>query len=133
MIIGLSTILQDVSITLWSIPYIVYALVVGSIFFGSFTIILSTKIKSSEGYNVISNGLFLFFAFVSSAFYPAQGLPGPLSVAFYLNPLTYIVDISRAGIFSQVDAFTNIEVLIITLVSAAGFVIAIRSMISMKV
>ena len=133
MIIGLSTILQDVSITLWSIPYIVYALVVGSIFFGSFTIILSTKIKSSEGYNVISNGLFLFFAFVSSAFYPAQGLPGPLSVAFYLNPLTYIVDISRAGIFSQVNAFTNIEVLIITLVSAAGFVIAIRSMISMKV
>lgn len=75
----------------------------------------------------------LFFAFVSSAFYPAQGLPGPLSVAFYLNPLTYVVDISRAGIFSQVDAFTNIEVLIITLVSAAGFVIAIRSMISMKV
>ena len=133
MIIGLPTILQDVSITLWSIPYIVYALVMGSIFFGSFTIILSTRIKSSEGYNVISNGLFLFFAFVSSAFYPAQGLPGPLSVAFYFNPLTYIVDISRAGIFSQVDTFTNIQVLVITLVSVAGFVIAMRSMVSMKV
>src|ERR687883_2055431 len=29
IVIGLPTILQDVSITLWSIPYIVYALVVG--------------------------------------------------------------------------------------------------------
>jgi ABC-2 type transport system permease protein len=94
---------------------------------------LSTKIQSSESYNVISNGLFLFFAFVSSAFYPAQGLPSPLSAAFYLNPLTYIVDVSRAGIFSQVDAFTNVQVLIITLVSAAGLVIAIRSMVGMKV
>ena len=60
--------------------YYAYALVAGSIFFGSFTIILSTRMKSSEGYNVISNGLFLFFAFVSSAFYPTEGLPQPLSV-----------------------------------------------------
>jgi ABC-2 type transport system permease protein len=133
MIIGLPTMLQDVNITLWSIPYTIYALVVGSIFFGSFTIILSTKIKSSEGYNVISNGLFLFFAFVSTAFYPSQGLPGPLSIAFYINPLTYIVDISRAGIFSQVDAFTNIQVLVISILAAAVFMIATRSMIKMKV
>ena len=133
MIIGLPTMLQDVNITLWSIPYTIYALVVGSIFFGSFTIILSTKIKSSEGYNVISNGLFLFFAFVSTAFYPAQGLPGPLSIAFYINPLTYIVDISRAGIFSQIDAFTNIQVLVISILAAAVFMIATRSMIKMKV
>ena len=133
MIIGLPTLLQDVNITLWSIPYTIYALVVGSIFFGSFTIILSTKIKSSEGYNVISNGLFLFFAFVSTAFYPAQGLPGPLSIAFYINPLTYIVDISRAGIFSQIDAFTNVQVLVISILAATVFMIATRSMIKMKV
>jgi len=133
MIIGLPTLYEDVEITLWGIPYTVYALVIGSIFFGSFTIILSTKIKSSEGYNVISNGLFLFFAFVSTAFYPAQGLPWPLSVAFYINPLTYIVDISRAGIFSQIDMFTNIQVLVITLLAAVVFMIATKSMVRMKV
>lgn len=88
--------------------------------------------KSSEGYNVISNGLFLFFAFVSSAFYPAEGLPQPLSVAFYVNPLTYIVDITRAGIFSQVDTFTNIQVLILSLLSATVFLIATRAMIKME-
>lgn len=72
MVSGLPTIYEDVKITLWSLPYTIYALIAGSIFFGSFTIILSTKIKSSEGYNVISNGLFLFFAFFSTAFYPSQ-------------------------------------------------------------
>lgn len=133
MIVGLPTIYEDAKITLWSIPYTVYALVMGSIFFGSFTIILSTNIKSSEGYNVINNSLFLFFAFLSTAFYPTQGLPEPLATTFYINPLTYIVDIARAGIFSQYDAVTNFQVLIIGLVSLAVFIIATRSMSGMKV
>ena len=133
IIIGFPTMLGHVNITLWSIPYTVYSLVVGSIFFGSFAIILSTKIKSSETHNVINNGLFLFFSFISSAFYPAHGLPIPLSAAFYINPLTYIVDISRAGMFSQIDAFTNIEVLIISILAATVFMIATRSMVSMNV
>ena len=133
MIIGLPTMAKDVNITLWSLPYTIYALVVGSVFFGSFSIILSTKIKSSEGYNVISNGLFLFFAFVSSAFYPAQGLPELLSAAFYINPLTYIVDIGRAGIFSQINMSINIEVLMIGFLAATVFLLATRSMIKMNV
>src|SRR5205085_2388798 len=49
MVIGLPTMARDVNITLWSIPYTIYALIVGSVFFGSFSIILSTKVNSSEG------------------------------------------------------------------------------------
>ena len=47
--------------------------------------------------------------------------------------MTYIVDISRAGIFSQIDAFTNVQVLVISILAAAVFTIATRSMIKMKV
>ena len=133
IVIGLPILAKDVNITLWSIPYTICALVAGSIFFGSFSIILSTRIRSSEGYNVISNGLFLFFAFLSSAFYPAEGLPAPLSAAFYINPLTYIVDISRAGIFSQINRLINIELIIISFLAITVFFIATRSMIQMKV
>jgi ABC-2 type transport system permease protein len=75
----------------------------------------------------------LFFAFASSAFYPAAGVPEPLRTAFYINPLTYIVDISRAGIFSQVTPFTNIQLLIITIVSVGAFLMATVSMIKMKI
>jgi ABC-2 type transport system permease protein len=133
IIIGFPTVFQHVNFTLWSKPYTLYALVMGSIFFGSLTIILSTKIKSSEGYNVVSNSLFLFFGFVSSVFYPAKGLPEPLSAAFYINPLTYIADIIRAGIFAQTSTFTNIEVLVLGLFAVPVFLIATRSMIKMEV
>jgi ABC-2 type transport system permease protein len=133
ILIGLPTIFQDMNITLWGISYTIFALVAGSIFFGSFTIILSTKMKSSETYNVFSNGLFIFFIFVSSVFYPADGLPQPLTVAFYFNPLTYIADITRAGIFSQVVAFTNLEVLALASFSVGAFIIATRAMVKLQV
>ncbi|HMG38789.1 MAG TPA: ABC transporter permease, partial [Nitrososphaeraceae archaeon] len=133
ILIGLPTIFRDMNITVWGISYTIFALVAGSIFFGSFTIILSTKMKSSETYNVFSNGLFIFFIFVSSVFYPAEGLPQPLSAAFYFNPLTYIADITRAGIFSQIDAFTNLEVLALTLFSVGAFVIATRAMVKLQI
>jgi ABC-2 type transport system permease protein len=133
VIIGMPTMLASANPTFWSILYTIYALIIGAIFFGSFTIIISTKLKSSEGFNVISNGVFLFFAFASSAFYPAQGVPEPLRIAFYINPLTYIVDISRAGIFSQVTQFTNIQVLIIGIVAIFAFLIATISIARMKI
>ncbi len=97
VVVGLPTMLENINPTFWSIPYTVYALIVGAIFFGSFTIIISTKLK------------------------------------FNVNPLTYIVDISRAGIFSQVTQFTNIQTLIITIVSIVAFLVATISMVKMKI
>jgi hypothetical protein len=43
------------------------------------------------------------------------------------------VDISRAGIFSQINAFTNIEVLVMSFLAATVFLIATRSMVRMKI
>jgi ABC-2 type transport system permease protein len=133
LIIGLPTILGSAQPTLWSIPYTLYAIIIGSIFFGSFTVIISTRLKSSEGFNVISNGIFLFFAFASTTFYPAEGIPEPLKTAFYMNPLTYIVDITRAGVYAQVSDFVNLEVIIITILALVAFSIAAVSMLRIKV
>jgi ABC-2 type transport system permease protein len=128
LIIGLPTILGSAQPTLWSIPYTLYAII-----FGSFTVIISTRLKSSEGFNVISNGIFLFFAFASTTFYPAEGIPEPLKTAFYMNPLTYIVDITRAGVYAQVSDFVNLEVIIITILALIAFSIAAVSMLRIKV
>jgi ABC-2 type transport system permease protein len=133
ILIGLPAMFQDISLTMGSLSYTFCAVVLGSIFFGSFTIILSTKIKTSEAHNVINTSLFLFFAFVSSAFYPTQSLPESLSIASYFNPLTYVVNITREGIFSQVDEFTNIEIFILILFSSSAFIIATRSIAKMRV
>ena len=115
-----------------SIPYLAFAITAGSIFFGSITSILSAKLRTSEGFDTIVNGIFLFFSFASSAFYPTQDVPEALRVLFYLNPLTYVVDISRAGVFSQFNTFTNMEVIALTIFSAVALAIAIRSIIKMN-
>jgi ABC-2 type transport system permease protein len=60
-------------------------------------------------------------------------VPGALGTAFYLNPLTYIVDVTRAGIFNQITMFTNIEVGIITAASAGAFFLATLSLMKLKI
>ena len=132
LLVGLPTMLGSANPTLWSIPYTIFAIIIGSIFFGSFTVIISTGLKSSEGFNVISNGIFLFFAFASSTFYPAEGVTEPLRTAFYINPLTYIVDITRAGIYSQITDFVVVEVVVISILSSIAFFIAAISMLRVK-
>jgi ABC-2 type transport system permease protein len=131
-IAGLPITFGNTNLSLLSIPYLVFAITTGSIFFGSVTSILSAKLKTSEGFDTIVNGIFLFFSFASSAFYPTQDVPEALRVLFYLNPLTYVVDISRAAFFSQFDNFTNIEVVLMAFFSIAALLIAIRSIIGMN-
>jgi ABC-2 type transport system permease protein len=133
LIAGTPTMVGSAEPTFFGSLYVIYALITGAIFFGSITIIISTRLKSSEGFNVIVNSVFLFFSFVSTAFYPTQGVPGALSTAFYVNPLTYIVDITRAGIFNQITPFVQIEAVIIALVSFAAFMLATLSMLRMKI
>jgi len=104
----------------------VFASIAGSILFGSIASIISTRLKSSEGFNVVINTVFLFFAFVSTAFYPAEGAPEPLSTAFYFNPLTYLVDVVRAGIFGNFSALLTIEILVLAILALILFVIATK-------
>ena len=97
--VGYPVFFESVEFSLVTIPLIIFTAIAGAILFGSIASIISTRLRSSEGFNVIINTVFLFFAFVSTAFYPAAGAPEPLATAFYLNPLTYLVDIISARIY----------------------------------
>jgi len=123
----------NVTFDITSILYLTFALMMGSIFFGSITIIISTRLKSNEGFTVIINTVFLFFSVASSTFYPPYGLPEPMQYAFYFNPLTYIADIIREGLFSAVDTLTNIKVLILGAISGTAFLLATFSMYKMRI
>jgi len=125
-LIGYPVFFDSVDFSLITIPMIIFAAVTGSILFGSIASIIATKLRSSEGFNVILNTAFLFFAFVSTAFYPASGAPEPLKTAFYLNPLTYLVDVIRAGIFGNISEFILIEMAILVVISTILFVIATK-------
>ena len=125
-LVALPVFFDSVEFNLLTIPIIVFASIVGSLLFGSIASIISTRIKSSEGFNVIINTVFLFFAFVSTAFYPASGAPEPLATAFYINPLTYLVDVIRAGIFGTFSEFIIMEMIILIILSSTLFVVAIK-------
>jgi len=125
-VIGYPVFFDSIEFSLVTIPLIIFAAVTGSVLFGSIASIIATKLRSSEGFNVILNTAFLFFAFVSTAFYPAAGAPEPLRTAFYLNPLTYLVDIIRAGIFGDVTEFVILEMGILAIIATILFIIATK-------
>lgn len=124
--IGFPLFFKSAEFNLLTIPFLVFASIVGSILFGSIASIISTRLKTSEGFNVVINTVFLLFAFVSTAFYPAKGAPEPLATAFYLNPLTYLVDIIRAGIFGAFTEFVLLEMAVLIVAAASLFVIATK-------
>ena len=123
-LVGYPVFFESVEMSYFTIPLIIFGAVVGSVLFGSLASIISTRLRSSEGFNVIINTVFLFFAFVSTAFYPVEGVPEPLRSAFFLNPLTYLVDIIRAGIFGNVTDFVIFEMVILAFLASIFFIIA---------
>ncbi|MBA0907951.1 MAG: ABC transporter permease [Nitrosarchaeum sp.] len=126
-LVGYPVFFDSIQFSLITIPMIIFAAIVGSILFGSIASIISTRLRSSEGFNVIINTVFLFLAFVSTAFYPASGTPEPLRTAFYLNPLTYLVDIIRAGIFGNITEFVIVEMIVLIIIAIVLFIIATKS------
>ena len=124
--VGYPLFFESVEFNILTIPLVVYASITGSILFGSIASIISTRLKSSEGFNVVINTVFLFFAFVSTAFYPADGAPKLLAMAFYFNPLTYLVDVVRAGIFGNFNSVVELEMLALACGSGILFMIATK-------
>ncbi len=133
MAVGYPIFFEDTRFSPVTVPLIIFGSVAGSALFGSLATIISTRLRSSEGFNVIINTVFLFFAFVSTAFYPAEGVPEPLRTAFYLNPLTYLVDVIRAGIFGDITAFVMVEVAVLAVLAGASFAIASRLLVRLNV
>jgi len=125
-LVGYPVFFDSVEFTMITIPMIIFAAIIGSVLFGSIASIISTRLRSSEGFNVIINTVFLFLAFVSTAFYPALGSPEPLRTAFYLNPLTYLVDVIRAGIFGNITEFIIMEMGVLVAIASLLFIIATK-------
>lgn len=131
--VGYPIFFEDITFSPVTIPLIVFGAIAGSVLFGSLASIISTRLRSSEGFNVIINTVFLFFAFVSTAFYPAQGVQEPLRTAFYVNPLTYLVDVIRAGIFGAVSEFVLVEIAVLAALAGGLFVVASRLLTKLNV
>ncbi len=126
-------VLQVVYLSPTGFLYTAMALILGSLFFGGLAIALSVRLRSSETFQVVSTFLFFVFLFTSSVFYPAEKAPLAIRTISYLNPLTYITDIFRAGLLGLDAPFLVYEVSALVVLSIVMFVLAIVSFNKIKV
>ena len=85
---------------------------------------VGSRMKTFEGFGVVSNFVVLPLYFLSGGVFPPQGLPPWMRALVVLNPVTYGVDWMRAGI-GQPHAFdASLDALLTLGFAAAGLAAA---------
>jgi ABC-2 type transport system permease protein len=74
---------------------------------------LGSRMKSFEGFGVISNFVVLPLYFLSGGVFPAAGLPLWMRTLVALNPVTYGVDLMRAAISQPHASSVGLDLLIL--------------------
>ena len=96
----------------------------GTLFFSSLMLIIVTKITDQDTFNALMSFSMPLLIFASWAFYPIQLLPGPLATVAMINPLTYVIEILRAGIL---NAFTDSTIIVISFFAAVTLALCFAS------
>ncbi|MDA4128411.1 MAG: ABC transporter permease [Thaumarchaeota archaeon] len=115
----------SISPTIQGAALFVLALILGTMFFGAFAIALSVGLKSSETFQIVSTFAFFVFLFTSTVFFPATKAPPAIETVSLLNPLTYVTDIFRAGLFNAATPLVSLELGVLVVEAAVMFVIAV--------
>ena len=116
------------SLKIGGILFALGACFITSLMFNSLGIAIASKMRSPEGFQLIANVLIFPLIFLSGAFYPIDNLPAVVKPIFYINPLTYSVDLTRyfmVGI-SSLPLYLDLSVLLLltaifTFLSAKAF------------
>ncbi|AFZ70043.1 ABC-type polysaccharide/polyol phosphate export systems, permease component [Caldisphaera lagunensis DSM 15908] len=103
-------IIPGLTFSILGLLIMVSVLIIGSLLFGSFMLILASYIKSQNAYNSIQILIIFLINFASTVFYPASSLPKILEYIFYLNPLTYIANLMRDGFLKTIKP-TDISII----------------------
>jgi ABC-2 type transport system permease protein len=104
------------------------AIALGSIFFGSLMLLLSTFVKSNNAYNSIQVLMIFIINFASTVFYPfSSSLPYPIQVLFEINPLTYVADTARNGFSGVLTAHNGLEMLVLAIETGIVLVLSSRA------
>ena len=115
-----SPILFSLKITGIGLVYATVSLLLGALFFGSLGLALSTLTKSQEIFISVMNLILFPAVFLSGVFYPLTNVPPVLRVAMLVNPLTYVGDIMRIGLF-DIDISATLLFLKIAMLAVESF------------
>ncbi|MEM0268193.1 MAG: ABC transporter permease [Candidatus Korarchaeum sp.] len=97
-----------------------------SLAFNNLGIAIASRMRSPEGFQLIANLLMLPLIFLSGAFYPISNLPQVVKPLFYLNPLTYSVDLVRYLMVGISAVSPTLDVLILAVMASALSLVSAR-------
>jgi ABC-2 type transport system permease protein len=80
-----------------NIGLVLLATLLGVVCFCSLITPIALSIKSSTEFYGLTGIMLLPIILCSSAFYPLEAMPSWLRIIAYINPMTYMVDVLRAG------------------------------------
>jgi len=89
IIIMLFAPLIGVSFSVWTVLALLPLMFLLAISIGSLGILLATRIRSMEAFQVVMQMLLFPMIFLSGAFFPVDGLPAWMNVLVKINPATY--------------------------------------------
>ena len=80
----------------------------------SFGILIASRMEDIHGFQLIMNLLLMPLVFLSTAFFPIEGLPNWLKYVVYANPLTYSVDGIRGCLIGAFYFPLTLDFIVIT-------------------
>jgi ABC-2 type transport system permease protein len=109
---------------------ILLSTLLGVICFCSLITPFALFIKSMSEFYGLTGIMLLPIILCSSAFYPLEAMPSWLRTIAYINPMTYMVDVLRAGFHPIMEPAIplEIEILILCVFTSFFFVISIISL-----
>ncbi len=78
-----------ISISVWTVLALLPLMLLLAVSLGSLGVLLATRIRSMEAFQVVTQMLMFPMIFLSGVFFPLQGLPAWMNVLVKINPVTY--------------------------------------------
>lgn len=114
-----------VNLNILSIIEMLLFILLGAIFFSTFSLIVACIVKVRERFMGIGQLLTMPLFFASNAIYPISLMPRWLQVSSHLNPLTYEVDAIRALMISGTTSMYGIGTDMLILILATTILVGL--------
>ena len=98
LVVGAGALLLDARLRMDLLPVAAATVIVGTAgWFFLFSIFAITS-KRMDAFNTLTSAAYILLMFLSTMFYPAEGMPAWFRVAVRCNPMTWQVDLLRYGV-----------------------------------
>lgn len=116
----------------WKILLVLVIVIIGSVLFSTFSLIIACLVKTRERFMGIGQLLTMPLFFASNAIYPIDIMPAWLKTISHINPLTYMINALRSCMLPN-QAEINILPDILILIAVSAVLIMIGGLLYKRV